>query len=148
MQVPGSEEGYDGREGALMALETARATALKNRQNAALDKRYRDGTTGEIFTYRAKLDAGTEYAYRRAETDLSTGRTEYGLVYADDARAEIERIDNYTGLYARFGAPDAVALEHARYSVVPKLIADYAEALPLVRITHNAGRRVSTELAA
>lgn len=122
------------------------SAAMQARQTAALDKLYRDRATGRIYSLRTALAEG-EYAYRRAEHDRATGRTEYGLVSAQDAAAMLARSEDFAGeLYAQFGAPRALAVEHAQYTVTPKLVADFAESLPWLRIERDGYSRVSTEV--
>ena len=110
-----------------MSIETARQAALTARQDAALDKRYRDRQTGRIYTLRGELEAGA-YGYR-IETEGRDGKRVYGFIeHADVASALADAPEGGRSFYPGQDHP-LQALQFAAYIEVPKLAFDYAEEL-------------------
>jgi hypothetical protein len=124
------------------ATDTARAASLRARQDKALDKLWR--FDGIVTTFRAGLEAD-KYAYRY-ERSYSNGTISRGLISHADAAEALESTP--AGGYAYYpGQGDPLqGLMFAAHCECPKLVSDYAETLPLVKITADTFTVIPGEL--
>jgi hypothetical protein len=124
------------------ATDLARAASLRARQDKALDKLWRFDGVAE--TFRAGLTRG-KYAYRYENTHTDGTISRGPITHADALQA---LTDTPAGGYAYYpGQGDPLqGLRFAAHCECPKLVSDYADALPLVRITRDSFEVIPGEL--